>query len=182
MNWPSPPFLLRTERMLSATNPEPRPRPTGARFLMSRATPPMRIFAQRLIACEMGAQTPTEASPAAGFPVPAKLRPRLATLMGNGGFRALLSRAHALAGAEVAWLRAMEVNPDGSLTGWDDLHGRLGPAEFLEGRVELLAQLLGLLVAFIGPGLTTHLVAEIWPKILLSDLDLTLGGKNEKTK
>jgi hypothetical protein len=142
----------------------------------------MRIFAQRLIACETKGNKSAEPTLSAGFPVPEKLRPRLAMLMGNGGFRALISRALALANAEVSGLRAVQVKADGSLAGWDDLHAQLGPDKFLEGCVELLAQLLGLLVAFIGPGLTTRLVGEIWPQILPSDLDLGNGEKNEKTK
>ena len=102
--------------------------------------------------------------------------------MGNGGFRALLSRALALANAEVPWLRAVHVKADGTLEGLEALHAQLDPAEFLEGRVVLLAQLLGLLVAFIGPSLTLRLVGEIWPQISLNDLDFGNGGKNEKSK
>jgi hypothetical protein len=41
------------------------------------------------------------------------------------------------------------------------LHAQLEPAGFLRGKVVLLAQLLGLLVIFIGPGLTTRLVGQI---------------------
>jgi len=118
----------------------------------------------------------------AAFPVPEKLRLPLTVLMGGGGFRALLSRALTLATAEVRWLRAVQVKADGAFEGAEALHERIDPAEFLEGRVEVLAQLLGLLVAFIGPNLTLRLVREIWPQISLSDLDLDNGGKNEKTK
>ena len=102
--------------------------------------------------------------------------------MGNGGFRALLSRALALANAEVPWLRAVQVKADGSLEGLEELHAQLDPDEFFEGRVVLLAQLLGLLVAFIGENLTLRLVREVWPKVPLDDLDFGNGGKNEKAK
>jgi len=101
--------------------------------------------------------------------------------MGRGGFRALLSRALALATAEVRWLRTMQVNADGAFEGLEALQSRIDPAEFNEGRVVLLAHLFGLLVAFIGPNLTLRLASEIWPQILLVDLDLGSGGKNEKT-
>jgi hypothetical protein len=37
-------------------------------------------------------------------------------------------------------------------------------SNFLEGRVVTLTQLLGLMVALIGPNLTSRLVGEIWPK------------------
>jgi hypothetical protein len=142
----------------------------------------MRRFARRLIEFETKGNASAATMAGAAFPVPEKLRQPLTTLMGHAGFRALLSRALALATVEVRWLRAVQVGAEGALEGAETLSARIDPAEFVEGRVELLAQLLGLLVAFIGPNLTLHLVGEIWPKILLSDLDLSLGGKNEKTK
>jgi predicted transglutaminase-like cysteine proteinase len=49
----------------------------------------------------------------------------------------------------------------------------------LLSRALLLAQLLGLLVAFIGEDLTLRLVREVWPKLSLNDLDLGTGDKNE---
>ena len=142
----------------------------------------MRRFARCLIACEAQGNNSSETMASAAFPVPEKLRLPLTVLMGNGGFRALLSRALALATVEVRWLRAVQVKADGTLAGVDALHARIDPAEFHEGRVVLLAQLLGLLVAFIGPKLTLRLVGEIWPQILLPDLDLGNGDQNEKTK
>jgi hypothetical protein len=103
-------------------------------------------------------------------------------LMGNAGFRALLSRALALANEEVRWLRAMHVKADGALEGLNELHTQVDPVEYIEGKVVLLAQLLGLLVALIGPGLTSSLVGEIWPKIPLRDLDFVTGETNEQTE
>jgi hypothetical protein len=59
----------------------------------------------------------------------------------------------------------------------DELGPQVGPDEIFEGRVVLLAQLLGLLVAFIGELLTLRLVRDVWPKLSLNDLDF---GKEEK--
>ena len=64
--------------------------------------------------------------------------------------------------------------------GLEQLPAQLDLDKFFEGRVVLLAQLLGLLVAFIGENLTIRLVREVWPKAPLNDLDLTQEGKNEK--
>jgi hypothetical protein len=154
-----------------------------ARFQMSRATPPMRDFARRLMAYETARNKSAEAKTPALFHVCEKLRPPLATLMGNTGFRALLSRSLALANEEVPWLRAVQVTADGSLEGLDGLHAHLDdPDEFFEGRVVLLAQLLGLLVAFIGENLTLRLLREVWPKIPLDDLEFDNEGKYEKTR
>lgn len=141
----------------------------------------MRRFARCLIACETNGNKSSETTASAAFPIPERLRQPLTVLMGRGGFRALLSRALALATAEVRWLRTMQVNADGAFEGLEALQSRIDPAEFNEGRVVLLAHLFGLLVAFIGPNLTLRLASEIWPQILLVDLDLGSGGKNEKT-
>src|SRR5476651_195045 len=75
---------------------------------MSQATPSMRRFARCLIACETKGNKSSGAKAAASFPVPEKLRVPLTVLMGRGGFRALLSRALALATAEVRWLRTVQ--------------------------------------------------------------------------
>src|ERR1035437_7390569 len=93
------------------------------------------------------------------------------------GVRALLSRALALANAEVPWLRSVHVNTDGSFQGLDELGAQVDPDEIFDGCVVLLAQLLGLLVAFIGELLTLRLVRDVWPKLPLNDLDF---GKVEK--
>ena len=138
---------------------------------MSRATPQMRNFAETLIADESRGNQSSGTNPPAAFHVCEKLRPHLATLMGNTGFRALLSRSLALANAEVPWLRAVHVKADGALEGLNELGAQVDPDEFFEGCVVLLAQLLGLLVAFIGENLTLRLVREVWPKLSLNDLD-----------
>ena len=127
----------------------------------------MRDLAERLVAYETRGNDSSETKTPAAFFLIDKLRPQLATVMGNAGFRALLSRALALANAEIPWLRAVHVKADGSLEGLHELGERVDPDEIYEGRVVLLAQLLGLLVAFIGEELTLRLVREVWPKLSL---------------
>ena len=143
----------------------------------------MRDFAERLIAYEAKGNKSSGTKTLLAFPVGEKLRPYLATLMGNAGFRALLSRALALASEEVPWLRAVQVKADGSLEELDELKTQVDADEFLQGRVVMLAQLLGLLVAFIGEILTLQLVLEVWPKLPLHNFDFFgKEDKNEKTK
>jgi hypothetical protein len=146
---------------------------------MNRATPRMRRIAKRLMVAEAVGKS-AGAMPAAVFPVTDRLRPHLATLVGKGGVRALLARALVLATAEATWLSAGHVNADGELEGLEDIRTDLDPAQFLEGRVILLAQLLGLLVAFIGAGLTSGLMGEIWPKIPPEDRDFGKEQDREK--
>ena len=61
----------------------------------------MRDFAERLIAYETKGNKSSEIKTAVVILVGEKLRLNLTVLMGNVGFRALLSRALALANAEV---------------------------------------------------------------------------------
>ena len=130
---------------------------------MNRATPQLRSLAKHLIVSETLRNKSSKAkNPAAFHHVTERLRPHLSTLLGNAGFRTLLSRALAVATVEVLWLRAVQVQGDGVLEGLDELRPQLKPAEFLEGRVVLLAHLLGLLVAFMGTSLTVRLMNEIW--------------------
>ena len=137
----------------------------------------MRDFAERLIAYEMRENKSSETKKLAACLVSEKLRPLLTTLMGNLGFRSLLSRALALANADVPWLRAAHVKADGSLEGLDELGTQADPDEIFEGCVILLARLLGLLVAFISENLTLQLVRETWPKLSLDDLHVGKGDK-----
>jgi hypothetical protein len=129
----------------------------------------MRRFAVRIIAHG----TPLVAGQAT-FQVIDDLRPHVVNLMGLGGFRGLLSRAIALGGEEIRWLRAVHVKTDGSLTGFEE-YASLAPGDFAEGKVVLLAQLLGMLVAMIGVRVTLRLVLDIWPKLSLDDLNLGNG-------
>ena len=140
----------------------------------------MRSFAKRLIDSEALSNTSSAAQAAEVSPVIDKLRPHLATLMGDGGVRALLSRALVLATEEVSWLDAVQVNADGGLEGFEALGWQLDQSEFVLGRVVLLAQLLALLVAFIGPNLTSRLLSEIWPQIPLIEQDFGKEVKIEK--
>jgi hypothetical protein len=137
---------------------------------MSRASPQMREFARRLIAHE-ARETKSSGSKSPGeLQVCEKLRPHLATLMGTGGFQALLGRALALAQGEAHWLRAAHVKPDGSLEGLNAPAAKLDAQALAEGEEILLAQLLSLLVIFIGASLTLQLLRQLWPKLPTNDI------------
>lgn len=131
----------------------------------------MKDFARRLIVCEAGGKS-VRPKTSDTFEVCEKLRPTLAPLMGDGGFRALLSRALALAAAEVDWLGAVHVEPDGALGFVEESLAHLNANERAEGRLVFLAHVLGLLVAFIGENLTVRLMRETWPNARLNNLNL----------
>jgi len=134
---------------------------------MNRTTPRIRAVARHLILLE----GKREQAASSEYPVTDRMRPQLMRLMGNGGVRALLSRALVLATIETTWLSNASVNSDGDLEGLEDVGAAMDPEVFLEGRVVLLAQLLALLVTFIGPTLTSGLLDEIWPHIAPEDRD-----------
>jgi len=137
----------------------------------------MRDFAERLIAYEARGRKKSDRENSAAFAACEKLRPHLATVIGTAGFRTVLSRALTLATKHVPWLSAVQVKPDGALEGWEELRPQLAPEEIAEGRVALLAQLVGLLVAFIGENLTLRLVREVWPQLPFNDSE---SGKGDK--
>ena len=135
----------------------------------------MRDVAARLIADETRGGKSAATGPPAVFHVCEKLRPHLATLMGKAGFRAVLARALAVVSAEVPWLVAVQANADGALEGWDNAEVPGEAKKLEEGSVVLVAQLLGLLVAFIGESLTLRFVRDVWPKLSFDDLNFTNG-------
>jgi len=127
--------------------------------------PKLKQFARRLLdhAAGPGQSAGTQETPA--FRVCEKLRGPLGKLMGVGGFRSLLARSLALAGAEVPWLGTLQIKADGSLEGLNESEVKLDWSATAEGEVVLVAQLLGLLVTFIGAGLTQRLLHDVWPEL-----------------
>ena len=141
---------------------------------MNEPSRPIRNYAQRLIAYEAQQNQSGETDHPATLGVCEKLRGPLASLSGLNGFRSLLSRALALAGNQVRWLRALHIKEDGSLECAAEM-SELDQKEISEGETALVAQLLGLLVTFIGEALTLSLVREVWPGVPFND---TASKKN----
>ena len=140
--------------------------------MQDNVTPKVHQLARRLIEYETEITTPVHEgdhnSPA--FRVCEKFRPSLSRLAGAAGFRSLLSRALALAGNEVRWLKAIHIAADGSLEGLDETLVHVSPREIGQGEIELVAQLIGLLVMFIGEELVLQLLLDAWPDGAFDDL------------
>jgi hypothetical protein len=126
--------------------------------------PASRHLAKRLLAYEAVAGENSEPTESAAFRVCAKLRRPLITLAGVAGFRSLLFRALTLARAEAPSLSAIQVAADGSLRGLDELASQTDKKQARDGGAILIAQLIGLLLTFIGEGLTLRLVQDVWPE------------------
>jgi hypothetical protein len=128
--------------------------------------PHTRDLAQRLIAYESAAGKTSEPTKLAAFRVCESLRLPLSALAGVAGFRSLLSRALTLARAEAPSLGAVEVAADGSLQGLDELEPQTDKDQAREAGVILIAQLIGLLLFFVGEGVTLRLViSEVLPHL-----------------
>lgn len=120
----------------------------------SADTPTTRELAQSLLAYEADETGAAMGNAPTVCRVCDKLRRPLTTLAGAAGFRSLLARALTLAQRESPALRAWEVKADGSL---EVLNGEAVPS----GAV-LIAQLIGLMITFIGEALTLRLLHDVW--------------------
>ncbi len=138
---------------------------------MSTAHPSLQDLARRLLAVEAARAKPSDAHVEEAVRVCEKLRVPLVKLAGLASFASLLSRALALARAEVLALGAVRVRADGSLEGLDEIERTQSSEASGKGAVVLVAQLLGLLVTFIGEPLTLRLVRDAWPGVSLDRSD-----------
>jgi hypothetical protein len=141
-------------------------------------SPPVpRQLARRLLTYEAAAGKDSEPTASAVSRVCEKLRQPLSTLAGVAGFHSLLYCALRLARAEVPTLRAVTLAEDGSLQGLDALGPQKDQDRASEGGAILIAHLLGLLITFIGIGITSRLVQDVWPEVTFANLD---SGKEKK--
>jgi hypothetical protein len=131
--------------------------------------PESRDLAQRLLDYEAVAGKNSEPTESAAFRVFAKLRRPLITLAGVAGFRSLLSRALTLAKAQAPSLSVVQVAADGSLKGLDELASQADKEQARNEGAILIAQLIGLLLTFIGEGLTLRMVQGVWPQATEGD-------------
>jgi len=124
----------------------------------------MRDLALRLLTYEAGAGKSFEPMESPTLRVYEKLRQSLGEFVGVAGFHSLASRALTLARPEAPSLSAVQVTADGSLKGLDELEPQIDKEQARDGGAILIGQLIGLLLTFIGEGLTLRLVQDVWPE------------------
>ena len=100
------------------------------------------------------------------------MRVPLTTLIGAAGFSSLLARALSQARRQAPSLEGLQVQLDGSLVGFDTAQ-----RDMSDGGAILVAELLGLLVTFIGQPLTLNLVREAWPDATVETMTLSSEEK-----
>ena len=144
---------------------------------MNRTRPQLRNLARFLILHETKGEQHSPALDLPVYRVCEKLRSHLSAFMGIGGYRELLTYALPRAAAEASWLSSLRVNADGSLKIPEEPQRQLNPRQILEGGVILVAELIVLLVAFIGETLTLSILREVWPEVEIPHSNL---GNEEK--
>ena len=123
-----------------------------------------RDLARRLLADEAAAGDTSLSERSAAFRVYDKLRGTICAVAGVAGFRSLASRALTLAKGEAPSLGVFQVTADGDLQGLSDIEPQIDKHHDGDGDVILIAELLGLLITFIGEPLTLRLVQDAWPE------------------
>ncbi len=120
-----------------------------------------RDLARSLVATEADRSTPSLQSQPATVRVYEKLRRQLGAPVGVEGFQALASRALALARLESPRLSAVQVTENGDLRGLGEVESQAGEDADGEAGINLIAQLLGLFLAFLGEATTLRLIEDL---------------------
>jgi len=149
---------------------------------MPEVSPGARALARRVLLREAGGQPEPAALAEATGRVEARLRGRLADLVGITGYTTLVARAVRLAQVEVPALERVTVDvhigagAEGGLRGVREyaLANDSDAAAVEDGLTAILAHVVGLLVIFIGEGLALRLIHEAWP-VLADDQDNAEG-------
>lgn len=144
----------------------------------------MLDLVRRLLAHEAAESQDQDSLIEAAERVSEELRVHLSKRIGQEGFRTILARSLALTTAQFPHLSAVRVGADGILIG---LRGAISHAQeaqdkeaqgvTIEGAVALVAQLLALLISFIGEDLTLRLLSAVQPEFAWDDVT---GRENEK--
>jgi hypothetical protein len=138
--------------------------------------PPSMVcdWARRLVASEADAVGPSAQTELATIRVYEKLRRQFCAPVGVGGFQALASRALSLAKSQSPRLSEVEVTVSGGLRGLGEVKIQTGTDEDGEVGIVLIAQLLGLLLTFLGEATTLRLMEDVRLQIeVKTELDTT---------
>jgi len=132
---------------------------------MRQPTPELKDLAQRLLAHEAKKSlSPINLAEALEVCCE-RLHKGLDPLIGGGGFRALLNRAVYLAKKEHPWLNGVGIDdyPGCGLRALRDAIKGQEPAVINETFTAVLANVIWLLVTFIGEDIALSLIHETWP-------------------
>jgi hypothetical protein len=137
---------------------------------LKSAPPGLRKLSRRLLEQQAGNPSHPQDLLAASEPVCQKLQEKLVTLIGSNGCRVLISRAWVLTRREFRELNSIETKGSCHFQRQGSMQG-LDPDQTVEGQVVMLANLLWLLMIFIGEDLSMHLMYELWPDLPPGEVD-----------
>jgi hypothetical protein len=120
-----------------------------------------RDLARSLVASEADPATTNLHTEPATVRVYERLRQHLGASVGADGFRALASRALALAKSESPRLTAVQITVNGGLRGLGEVESQTDTDEDGEVGIILIAHLLGLFLTFLGEATTLRLLEDL---------------------
>ncbi|MGO9337351.1 MAG: hypothetical protein ACLPY1_07585 [Terracidiphilus sp.] len=120
-----------------------------------------RDLARSLVAGEAEASTTSLRTEPATVRVYERLRRQLGAPVGIDGFQVLASRALALARSESPRLSAVQVTANGDLRGLSEVESQTDTDEDGAVGINLIAQLLGLFLTFLGEATTMRLIEDL---------------------
>jgi hypothetical protein len=123
----------------------------------------IREWARNLLGSEAVAIPTSGQTEPATVLVYEKLRRELCAPVGLDGFRALASRALALARSEAPRLSSVQITAEGRLRGLGEPESQADLTQDGEVGVMFIANLLGLFLAFLGAATTRRLVRDVFP-------------------
>jgi len=143
-----------------------------------------RDLARRLLDFEAQEADSSRTSQSTTLRAYEKLRLNLGAFAGMVAFTALASRALAVARKEASGLEALQISEDGSLRGLAELDPPvdMNKSQAADNQVEdrgviLIAQLLEMLLIFLGEALTLSLLRVSWPSTIFDDRNSGNGRK-----
>ena len=120
-----------------------------------------RDLAHKLVASEADESKPPLQTEPATVRVYERLRRQLGAPVGADGFRALASRALALAKSESPGLNAVKITANGGLDGLGEVESQTDTDENGEVGINLIAHLLGLFLTLLGEATTLRLIEDL---------------------
>lgn len=127
----------------------------------------VEALAARIVADEAQRVPPTAHDAALILQVCDKMHPSLSRLAGSISYRALLSRALALAKPRAKTLDALRFEADGRLVfdPEDPAAEFLNPDTVRQDAIILITAFLSLLILLIGEVLTVRIIRQVWPEV-----------------
>jgi hypothetical protein len=120
-----------------------------------------RDLARSLVAREADEGTASLHTEPATVRVYERLRRQLGAPVGVDGFQTLASRALALAKSQSPRLSAVQLTANGGLRGLGEVESQTDADEDGEAGINLIAQLLGLFLTFLGEATTLRLIEDL---------------------